>query len=337
LAAAADRELGGLTRPRLSIFEIVWWTAPVLAYLCFPDRRLLLSQIFVHGLFALSMDLLLGYAGIVSLGQAAFFGTGAYTAGLLAQRGWTEPLSGLLAATLVCVGLGYAVGALLTRATELGRLMITLGIGLLFWEGANRASALTGGVDGLSDMQAGRLFGRFSFGLDGSTAAIYSFLVLGLVFLLARRMVQAPFGLTLRGLRENTRRLPAIGVNVAGRQRAIFACAAGIAGTAGALLAQTTQFVGIDTLGLPRSAEVLIMVVLGGPGRLYGALVGATAFLLAQDLLSGLSPEYWQFWLGALLVVVVLLARGGRSGVLGAAERLWQLVQRRTWRPRSAR
>jgi branched-chain amino acid transport system permease protein len=204
--------------------------------------------------------------------------------------------------------------------------MVTLGVGLLMYELANQASSVTGGVDGLTDLPIGALFGKIPFALDGRAACVYSFAILALVFVLARRLVHSPFGLALRGIRENVRRMPAIGVDVNQRLRVVFAIAAGIAGLAGALLTQTTQLVGIDSLGFQRSAELLIMLVFGGAGRLYGALVGATVFLVAQDALAGISPDYWQFWLGAVLVVLVLIARGG---LLGALDALGRRVKRR--------
>jgi len=318
---------GAMSRGRWRPLEIGFWVAPLLAYFVFADRRLFLSQIFVYGLFALSLDLILGYAGILSLGQAAFFGTGAYTAGLLARHGWTEPLSGLAAAGAVAAALGYVVVVLVVRGSVLARLMVTLGIGLMMSEAANQASSITGGVDGLSDMQPGKLFGVFPFALDGKAAFLYALAVLFAMFVLARRVVHSPFGLALRGIRENARRMPAIGVNVDRRLRAVFALAGAMAGLAGAVLAQTTQFVGIDSLGFQRSADLLIMLVLGGAGRLYGALLGATVFILAQDTLAGLSPAYWQFWLGAALVTLVLAARGG---LMGGLERLARRVRRGT-------
>lgn len=321
MAAARDQETPGIARPRWHPVEIAFWIAPIGAFFAFPDRRLLLSQIFVYGLFALSLDLVLGYAGILSLGHAAFFGTGAYTAALLAQHGWTEPLSGLVASGAVSAAFGLLVSLLVVPGSDLGRLMVTLGIGLSMYEVANQASSITGGVDGLTDLPIGALFGKLPFGLDGRAACAYSFGVLLGVFLLARRLVHSPFGLALRGIRENVRRMPAIGVNVNQRLRVAFAIAAGIAGIAGAVLTQTTQLVGIDSLGFQRSAELLIMLVFGGAGRLYGALVGATVFIVAQDALAGISPDYWQFWLGAVLVVLVLTARGGLLGALDALRR----------------
>ena len=336
-ASSSDARPRGIRRPRWRPLELAFWALPIPAFFVLSDRRQLLSQIFIYGLFALSLDLILGYAGILSLGHAAFFGVGAYTAGLLARHGWAEPLSGLGTAALVAGGFGYAVSVLVVGGADLTRLMVTLGIGLLTAEAANQASSITGGVDGLSDMQAAKLFGRCSFSLDGTTAFAYSLVVLALVFALARRLVHSPFGLSLRGIRENAWRMPALGVNVHRRLRTVFALSAAMAGVAGALLAQTTGFVGIDTLGFQRSAELLIILAFGGTGRLYGALLGATVFILAQDVLAGISPEYWQFWLGAVLVVLVLAARGGLMGGLDLVHRRmvrWLAGRAGRWQPR---
>ena len=302
--------------------EIAFWLVPVAAYFTFTGYLVLISQIMIVGLFALSLDLILGYAGIVSLGHAAFFGLGAYTAGLLAVHGWSEPLTGLLAAAAVAGLFGYITSFLVVRGQDLTRLMVTLGIGLMLFEAANKAAFITGGVDGLSGMLVGKLFGVFEFDLNGKTAYVYSLVVLFLLFVAMRRMVHSPFGLSLVGIREGGRRMPAIGVDVNRRLGAVFTISAAVAGVAGALLAQTTQFVGLDTLSFPRSAELLIILVLGGTGRLYGALIGAAVFMLAQDYISGLNPTYWQFYIGLLLVLIVLFARGG---VLGGLDRVKQL------------
>lgn len=306
--------------------EVAIWLVPVACFFLFPGYRVLASQVFITALFALSVDIVLGYAGILTLGHAAFFGVGAYTAGLLAVHGWGEPLSGLVAATALAAAAGFVVSFLVVRGQDLARLMVTLGIGFLLYEAANRAAWLTGGVDGLPGVSMGKLLGFFSFDLRGNTAYVYSLVVLFAVFVLARRLVASPFGLSLRAIRENRARMPAIGAPVRRRLTAAFTVGSAIAGLAGALLAQTTQFVGLDTLGFDRSADVVIMLVLGGAGRLYGALVGTAVFMLAQDYLSGINPVYWQFWLGLLLVAFVFLAHGG---ILGAAERL-----RTRWRRR---
>ena len=301
--------------------ETAFWLLPVAAFFAFPTGLVLGSQVLITGLFALTLDMILGYAGIVSLGHAAFFGAGAYAAGLLAAHGWGEPLSGLAAAAAAAGVLGYAASFLVVRGTDLTRLMVTLGIGLMLWEGANRAASVTGGVDGLGGIAIGKVLGLWSFDLAGRTAYVYALVVVFLMFVVARRIVSSPFGLSLRGIRENVHRMPAIGTPVASRLRGIFTVSAAMAGVAGGLLAQTTQFVGLDVLGFPRSAEILVMLVLGGTGRLYGAFVGAAVFMVAQDYLAGINPVYWQFWLGIMLVVIVLSARGG---ILGAAEVAWR-------------
>lgn len=314
MAAGEVRLPDGRWRP----LELAFWLLPVIGYFAFPDYRVLGSQILITGLFAVSLDLILGYAGIVSLGHAAFYGLGAYTAGLLAVHGWHEPLTGLVAAAAVAAVAGYLVSFLVVRGSDLTRLMVTLGIGLMLFEAANKASSITGGVDGLSGVTISKVLGIWEFGIGGSAAFVYSLVVVFLVFLLVRRLVASPLGLSLRGIREGGKRMPAIGAPVPRRLRTIFTIAAAVAGVAGGLIAQTTQFVGIDALSFQRSAELMIMLVLGGAGRLYGGLVGALVFMIAQDYLSGIDPVYWQFWLGFFLVLIVLFARGGILGGLDA-------------------
>ena len=312
----SDRPTSRLPTDRWQSWEGVFWLAPPLFFFVFPGYRVLGSQILINGLFALSIDLILGYAGILSLGHAAFFGLGAYTAGLLAMHGWTEPLSGLVAGALVAAVIGYLVSFLVVLGQDLTRLMVTLGIGLLFYEAANKAAFITGGVDGLSGIDMANVLSLFDFDLGGKTAFGYSFVVTLLIFAVIKRIVSSPFGLSLRAIRENRQRVPAIGAPLRQRLVLAFTLSAAVAGVAGALLAQTTEFVGLEVLGFPRSAQALIMLVLGGVGRLYGGLIGAFVFLLLQDILSGMSPVYWQFWLGLLLVFLVLVARGG---ILGGA------------------
>jgi len=319
VSAAAEgkaRRAVHLPTDRWRVTEIVFWLVAIAAFFAFPTHRVLGSQILITGLFALSLDLILGYAGIVSLGHAAFFGVGAYAAGLLAAHGWGEPLSGLVVAGAAGALVGYATSFLVVRGTDLARLMVTLGIGLMLFEAANQAAFITGGADGLSGVTMRKVLGIYSFDLAGTTAYLYSLAVLFLLFVIARRIVNSPFGLSLRGVRENVKRMPAIGSPVTRRLIAIYTVSAAMAGIAGGLLAQTTQFVGLDVFGFPRSADLMIMVVLGGAGRLYGALVGTTVFMIAHHYLSDLNPIYWQFWLGLLLVVVVLFARGGILGAL---------------------
>jgi branched-chain amino acid transport system permease protein len=282
--------------------------------------------VIITALFALSLDIVLGYAGVISLGHAAFFGLGAYTAGLLAAHGWGEPLTGLVLAGAVAAAAGFATSFLVVRGSALTQLMITLGVALLLQESANKASSVTGGVDGLS-FTVRPILGSLRFDLAGKTAYGYSFAITLAAFLVVRRVLASPFGLSLRAIREGAARMPALGAPVGRRLVAAFTLAAGLAGIAGGLLAQTTQFVALDTISFPRSAAVLIMLVLGGAGRLYGAFVGAGLFMGMQDYLARQDPLYWQLWIGGLLVVVVLF---GRGGVLGVAEVLRdRLVRRR--------
>jgi branched-chain amino acid transport system permease protein len=297
--------------------EGVFWLATLLPFLLFPAHLQLASQIAITALFALSLDLLLGYSGIVSLGHAAFFGIGAYTAGLLAKGGWGEPLSGLAAAAAVAGLAGYAGSYIVSRVRHLALIMVTLGLGLLVHEAANKAHWLTGGADGLQGVRMWPVLGRFRFDLYGYTAYTYSLIVLALAFLVVRRVVNSPFGLSLRGIRENPARMPALGAPSPSHIRTVCVLAAVLAGLAGALLAQTTETVSLATLEFQRSAEILVILILGGAGRLYGGLVGAAIFLVARDRFSGLNPQYWYFWMGALLILVVLALPGGVLGGLG--------------------
>ncbi|MDO8286816.1 MAG: branched-chain amino acid ABC transporter permease [Rhodoferax sp.] len=299
--------------------ELVFWLLPVLGYLLFPDNLVLLTQIAITGLFCLSLDLILGYAGIVSLGHAAFFGVGAYAAGLLASHGWGEPLSGLLIAAVVSAALGFVTSLLVLRGADLTRLMVTLGVAMMLFEVANKLTAITGGVDGLQGIEMQPLFGLFRFDMVGKTAYWYAVLVLFFLFWSARRLVHSPFGLSLKGIRLNVARMPALGAPVNARLAAVYTIGAAYAGVAGALMAQTTQFVALDVLAFNRSAELLLILVLGGSGSLYGALIGTMVFMSAHHVLSDLNPEYWQFWLGALLLVIVLFARDGVMGGLRRA------------------
>jgi branched-chain amino acid transport system permease protein len=307
--------------------EAAFWLLPIVAYFVFPEDLALLSQIAITALFVLSLDLILGYAGILSLGHAAFFGIGAYTAGLLAKYGWGDPMLGLLGAGLLASGLGFASSFLVLRGADLTRLMVTLGVALMLYEAANKLTSITGGLDGLQGIEVTPLFGRFAFDMFGKAAYIYSVVVLFVLFWVARRIVHSPFGLSLHGIRQNVSRMPALGTPVNARLVAVYTLGAAYAGVAGALLTQTTQFVSIDVLSFSRSAELLLILVLGGTGSLYGAMLGAVVFMTVHHLLSGLNPQYWQFWLGLVLIGVVLFARDGIVGALRSLSK--RLVGRR--------
>jgi len=308
--------------------ETFAWLAVAACYVAFPDRSGLIAEILILALFAVSLDLILGYAGIVSLGHAAFFGLGAYTAGLLAAHGWSEPVTGLLATGLIVAFAGFVTSFLVLRGSDLTRLMVTLGIAMMLAEAAGKAAWLTGGTDGLMGIVVDPILGVFEFDIFGRTAAAYAAIVLFVLLVAARRLIASPFGMTLRGIKSNRLRMTAIGAPVNRYLVAIYTVAAGYAGIAGALLAQTTQFVSPEVLAFARSAEALLFVIIGGAGYLYGGIVGAVAFKLMQEWLSGLTAQYWQFWLGLGLVLLVLFVRGGLGGLAFAAMRRLKAARR---------
>jgi branched-chain amino acid transport system permease protein len=273
-------------------------------------KHLILTEIAILGLFALSLDLLIGYAGIISLGHAAFFGLGAYAAGLLAKHNLiADPLLALAASAALAAAVGFATSFLVLRGSDLTRLMVTLGVSLMLRELANRYDKLTGGADGLQGISIAPLFGRFEFDIGGHLSYAYSLALLFVLFVLARRIVHSPFGLALRSVKSNALRASAIGISVNARLVGVYTLAAAYAGAAGALLTQTSQFCSLDVFSFERSADLLIMLILGGAGYLYGGLIGAVVFKLAQDWLAGITPQYWQFWIGLVLVAIVLVGR----------------------------
>ena len=296
----------------------MFWACTLLPFVVTPAYLQLASQIAITALFALSLDLILGYAGLVSLGHAAYFGLGSYAAGLAAKHGWGEPLSGLALAALVGGIAGYLSSHVIVRFRHLALIMLTLGFGLLLAEAANSAHALTGGADGLQGVRMWPLLGMFKFDLYGRTAYAYSLAALFLCFLVARRVIHSPFGLALQGIRENAVRMSAIGAPSLAHLRKVYTISAALAGVAGALLAQTTETVSLEVLSFGRSADVLVILILGGAGRLYGGLLGAILYMVARDQFSGVNPQYWYFWIGLLLIGVVMFLP---NGVLGGIQK----------------
>ena len=292
----------------------VWWEAVLwLALLASPfalqSHALIINEIAIVALFAVSLDLILGFAGIVSLGHAAFFGMGAYAAALFAKLVMPDPLVGLVVAIAVSTALGAACSMTIIRGSDLTRLMVTLGIGLILAELANKLDWLTGGADGLQGVVMGPLFGRFEFDLYGQTSATYSLCILFVLFVLARHLVNSPFGATLKAIRDNRLRALAIGIPVTQRIAVVYTVAAGMAGAAGALLAQTSGFASLDVFEFHRSADVMLVLVVGGTGWLYGGVAGALVFTLLQNFISSITPQYWTFWIGLFLVVLVQVGR----------------------------
>lgn len=319
--------IGGFlaSRHRLRPAEAIPWLVAIAAYFLFPDYLQLGAQVLIMIMFGLSLDLILGYAGIVSLGHAAFFGVGAYAAGIIsAHGGWNEPITGLIVGGVAGAIFGFVSGWVILRTRGLTLLMLTLAFTILLQEIANQWQSLTGGDDGLQGITINPVLGAFDFDIYGRTGYIYALVVLFVVFLVARRIVHSPFGQSLRGIRENIGRMHAIGAPVHLRLVIIYTVAAAIAGIAGALLTQVTEFTALSTLSFQQSGDILIILILGGYGRLYGAFIGAPLYMVLQDQLAKASPEYWLLGIGLVLIVVVLFAPRGLLGLCEDAVAYWQ-------------
>jgi branched-chain amino acid transport system permease protein len=294
---------------RIRPWEPLLWLLAFAVPAVLPNQALLVNEIAIIALFAVSLDLVLGYAGIVSLGHAAFFGLGAYTAALFCKHVTPDPHVGLLVAMAVAATMGFAASFTVLRGTDLTRLMVTLGLALILLELANKFETITGGTDGIQGLVFKPLLGHFEFDLAGRVASYYSLTVLLVLFFVARRIVHSPFGATLMAIRDNRLRAMAIGIPVHARLVAVYTIAAAMAGAAGALFTQTSGFASLDVFEFHRSADLMLMLVIGGTGWLYGGIFGTIVFKVLQNVLSGWTQQYWNFWLGLFLVVLVLAGR----------------------------
>jgi branched-chain amino acid transport system permease protein len=296
--------------------EAIPWVLAIAVFFLLPDYLSMGSRVLTYILFALSLDLIIGYAGIVTLGHAAFFGMGAYVTGVVSVKlGVTNPFIQLLLGGAAAGLLGLLTGLVIMRTHGLAQLMLTLAVAAVCLEIANKATDLTGGADGLSGVIVDPILGMFKFDLWGKTAYWWCLAVLLVCWWVVRKVIYSPLGASLAGIRENRLRMEAIGAPVYRRLVMVYTLSAVIAGFAGALLTQTNQVVGLNVLGFEPSGELIVMLVLGGVGRLYGAFLGPLVFLVAQDYLSKQFPEYWYFGIGLMLVLVVLFARGGLLGL----------------------
>jgi branched-chain amino acid transport system permease protein len=312
-----------IERHRLRWLEALPWIAAIGGYFLLPGYLAFGTELLIAILFALSLDLALGYAGIITLGHAAFFGTGAYTVGMLAYHGiWSEPITGLMLAALAAGIIGFLSGLVLLRTGGLTLLMLTICTMALLEQAANMAHDYTGGFDGLPNLPIKAIFGVFKFNpLYNNTQYLYALAVLFVCFFFVRTLIYSPFGQSLTGIRENLVRMPAVGAPVRRRLVICYTISAAVAGIAGGLWAQTNAFVNLSALDLDRAATVLIVLILGGYGRLYGAFVGAVVYLALEHFLARIYPTAWQLGLGLLLVLIALFAR---NGILGLGEALWQ-------------
>ncbi|NKN38684.1 branched-chain amino acid ABC transporter permease [Agrobacterium sp. a22-2] len=300
----------------------------IIGYVLFPSNLALLTRIIGTALLVLSIDLVTGYCGVATLGHAALFGAGAYGAGIAAAHfGITEPVTMTLIGAAAGALAGLVSGAIILRAHGLSQLVLSIAVIHLFHEAANKASAWTGGSDGLADIMPDALLGIFEFDLWGRTAYIYGVVLLVVIFVLLRLVVRSPFGMLCRGIKEDPIRVHAMGASVNSTLLKMYVISGMVAGVGGALNAISTQVVGLDSLSFTLSAEALVMLVLGGTGSLFGALIGTVSFMWFEDLVSAANPFHWLTMVGALLIAVVLFAPRGLYG--SAALLLSRLKERR--------
>lgn len=301
----------------------------VIGYLLFPDNLALLTRIIAIALLVLSLDLVTGYCGVATLGHAALFGSGAYAAGIAAAHyGITDPLVMTLAGIFGGAIAGLICGVIILRAHGLPQLVLSISLIYLFHELANKASSWTGGSDGLSGISPDPLFGVYEFDLWGQTAYIFGVILLLAVFVLLRILVRSPFGMLCRGIKEDPLRIMAMGASPKIALIKMYVISGAVAGVGGALNAISTQVVGLDSLSFTQSAEALVMLVLGGTGSLYGALMGTVVFMLFEDYVSAANPFHWLTMVGVLLIAVVLFAPKGLYG--SAAGFIARRLEKRT-------
>ncbi len=317
-----------LGRFRLRVADILWIILGLAAFFAFPNHLSFGSNIIVAVIFAISVDVVIGFPRIISLGQALYFGIGAYAAALIAIAGWTEPITGALLSAAVSVLVALVVGPLILRLRELPLIMVTIGVAQLVYEAAHKSSWLTGGDDGLYGYQVGKVFGIFGWSLYGSTAYLYALGWAVVVFVLARVVTSSPFGVCLQGIRENADRMKLLGTPVLLRQVQAYAFGAGIAGLGGAVLAQSQSLVSLYVLSLEQTIDGLVLLALGGVGSIYGAILGAPVYMIVKYVSQLISPHYWLFSVGILLIAVVMSGKNGLLGIFDSLRR--RLGPRRT-------
>ncbi|MEP9400054.1 branched-chain amino acid ABC transporter permease [Mesorhizobium sp. KR2-14] len=286
-----------------------------IGFLLFPDNLALLTRIVAIALLVLSLDLVTGYCGVGTLGHAALFGAGAYAAGIAAAHfEITDPIAMVAIGAVGGAVAGLVSGAVILRGHGLAQLVLSIAVVHLFHEIANKASDWTGGSDGLAGISPDPVFGVFEFDLWGHTAYGFGIALLVIVFMLLRLLVRSPFGMLCRGIKEDPIRVSAMGASVNGMLMRMYVISGAVAGIGGALNAISTQVVGLDSLSFTTSADSLVMLVLGGTGSLYGALIGTVTFMWFEDFVSAANPFHWLTIVGALLIAVVLFAPKGLYG-----------------------
>ena len=323
-APSASRTLG---RDLLGLALIA--LAGLAGYWLFPDNLAFLTRVISVALLVLSLDLIVGYCGVASLGQGALYGAGAYAAGIACINGVTDPVLLILIGAGAGATMGLLMGAIMLRAHGLPQLVLSIAIVQLLHEAANKASSITGGSDGLSGMSPAPLFGVFEFDLWGRSAYLFGLGLLLIVFAILRFVTRSPFGMVCRGLKEDPLRISALGIYAFPVLLKMFVTSGAVAGMGGALAAIATQVVGLDSVSFEISANALVMLVLGGIGHLYGALIGTVIFMALEHVVAAINPFHWMTLVGAVLIAIVLFAPRGLSGTL---DELARLLTRDRWR-----
>jgi branched-chain amino acid transport system permease protein len=293
-------------------------------FFLFPEDLAFLTRLIGIVFLVLSLDLITGYCGVATLGQAALFGVAAYAAGNACIAGVTEPVLLLGVGAVGGALTGLLSGALITRFRGLPQLVISIAFGQLVTALSNKLSSITGGSDGLSGIVPAPVLRTFSFDMYGRTGFVFSVVVLAVVFALLLRFVRSPFGLLCRGIKDDDLRAQMIGASVYPRLVVMYGVAGAVAGIGGALTAITTGVIGLDSVGFERSAEALVMLVLGGAGNLWGALAGAVLFQVFEHIVSATNPFHWMTLVGLLLILIVVFAPRGLSyGAVAAWSKLF--------------
>lgn len=313
-----------LDRHRLHWAEVAWWVGAIAVFFLFPRNLSLATAILIMALFALSLDLAMGFAGVVSMGHVVFFGIGAYAAGLISIHWHQEAISGAFLAGIAAALFAAVVGPVLMRMSGLPQIMVTLALNVILFEAGHKAVGITGGDDGLQGIRLDPLLGVFRWTVFGQTSYLYALGWLFVLFLLVRAIVCSPYGVALQGVRENPERMRFVGAPVRRQLVVAYVVSAFVAGVAGAVSAQTVKFVGLEALSVEKSIDALVMLVLGGVGRLYGALVGAPVYMLVHQVASEWNPFHWMFVIGGLLILVVMFARGGILGIVDTLLAAWR-------------
>ncbi|WP_295848470.1 branched-chain amino acid ABC transporter permease [Tardiphaga sp.] len=282
-----------------------------IGYYLFPDDLAFLTRLIGIAFLVLSLDLVTGYCGIATLGHAALFGVAAYAAGIACVRGVTDPIALLMVGIVAGTLMGVISGALIARFRGLPQLVLSIAVGQLVAALANKLQWLTGGSDGLSGIAPGKVFGIYHFDMYSRTAFLFSLAALVIVFVALTRFSRSPFGLMCRAIKDDDLRAKMIGVAIYPRLVIMYGVSGAVAGVGGALTAISTGVVGLDSVSFERSAEVLVMLVLGGAGHLWGALAGTVIFMIFEHIVAAANPFHWMMLVGLLLIGIVLFAPKG--------------------------